>query len=228
MQEKRPASEKRLAANRRNAQRSTGPRTQEGKAVSSRNSLKHGLRSQTILVPGECEKDYTTFRDQLREDLQPSGALEELLVGRAITIGWRLQRLTRIEAAMFYRAYFSAREGSAEREIAKHIQDPSDKIFEELDGPPIILDEQAYREAKAAAQAAVAGRDAEIADLGATFLAEENAKKLALYVRYEQGLERSLFRTLHELERVQARRSGTGVATPAIVDVSVDADAGQP
>src|SRR5687768_17091307 len=61
-------SARRLAANRRNAQRSTGPRTDAGKRRASRNALKHGLCSTSACLPGECPAAYATFVRELEEE----------------------------------------------------------------------------------------------------------------------------------------------------------------
>ena len=58
---KRATSAARVEANRRNAQRSTGPRTTEGKQKSSRNALKHGLCRTLACLPSECEATFLTF-----------------------------------------------------------------------------------------------------------------------------------------------------------------------
>ena len=91
-------SEAKLAANRRNAQVSTGPKTGEGKARSSQNSLKHGLSAKRPLIPGENEADHEAFRKEIRDAFRPPGALETLLVERIINAAWRLRRFGPIEA----------------------------------------------------------------------------------------------------------------------------------
>src|ERR671929_823092 len=97
------SSERRLAANRRNAARSTGPRTPEGKAVVALNATKHGLLSREVLVKGESEADLLAFAKRMRAQLAPSGELELLLVDRVVANAWRLRRLVRVEAALFAR-----------------------------------------------------------------------------------------------------------------------------
>src|SRR5690242_17387467 len=73
-------SEERLAANRANAQKSTGPKTPEGKAASKMNAFKHGLLSREVLVSGEDEDQLTALHEWFREDLSPVGPREEMLV----------------------------------------------------------------------------------------------------------------------------------------------------
>jgi len=95
-------SSKKLEANRRNALRSTGPVTPEGKNAVSLNALKHGLCSkEVVILSGEaCEnpKDYEALLAQLVEDCRPVGSLEEMLVEEIANCWWRLRRLYRTES----------------------------------------------------------------------------------------------------------------------------------
>ena len=100
---KKKISEKKLQANRRNAQKSTGPKTPEGKAQSSRNAIKHGLLAQQILIdddddPNERQEDFDQLLNGLIEDYQPSGCTENLLIERIAICFWRLRRAYRYEA----------------------------------------------------------------------------------------------------------------------------------
>src|SRR4028119_2437075 len=99
-------SEKQIQANRRNAQRSTGPKTPEGKAAVRLNANKHGLRSQEVLLPGEDEDALKELDENLRAELQPVGELENLLVDGIVTAYWRLRRLRRVEAGIFARELY--------------------------------------------------------------------------------------------------------------------------
>ena len=90
----------RLAANRANAQHSTGPKTPEGKAVSSRNSTKHGLSSKQIVIPGEDPADYDAHRAELISSLKPANAVESDLVEELAANSWRLKRAHRFETAI--------------------------------------------------------------------------------------------------------------------------------
>src|ERR671912_1238239 len=94
-------SEKKAEANRRNALKSTGPKTPEGKAAVRLNALRHGLRSEEILLPGEDEEALRELDEYLRGELQPVGELENLLVDRIVAAYWRLRRLGRVEAGIF-------------------------------------------------------------------------------------------------------------------------------
>ena len=95
-------TEKQLAANRRNALKSTGPRTPQGKAASRWNALKHGVLAKAV-IPGpladyESRQDFDALFRSLREELAPNSVLEEMLVERIATSYWRLARVIRAEA----------------------------------------------------------------------------------------------------------------------------------
>ncbi len=91
-----------LEANRRNAQKSTGPKTITGKKVSKRNACRHGILSTEAVVHGRCikEKDdeFAALRQQLRAELAPVGLLEEMLVDDMVTARWRMRRALRAES----------------------------------------------------------------------------------------------------------------------------------
>jgi hypothetical protein len=93
------ASKAQIEANRRNAQRSSGPKTEAGRAVASRNSLKHGLSAHQVIVFDEAETDFDKFHDEMVQALAPADAVEEALAERIILCSWRLRRAERAEAA---------------------------------------------------------------------------------------------------------------------------------
>src|SRR5438034_3302018 len=74
------ATEAQIEANRRNAQKSTGPRSEEGKEKSSRNATRFGLFTRQLLLPHEKEEELAALRDDLHARLKPADALEELYV----------------------------------------------------------------------------------------------------------------------------------------------------
>jgi hypothetical protein len=94
-------SPNRLAANRANAQLSTGPKTPAGKAVSSRNAVKTGLTGRTILLPSEDAKVYEAHLLRYREEFQPVGARETQLVQNLADTQWRLDRIPNLEAGLY-------------------------------------------------------------------------------------------------------------------------------
>ena len=94
------ASQRQIEANRLNAQASTGPRTAEGKAQSSRNALTHGLTARTVLLAGEDPEEYRRLRESMIAELGPEGALEPELVAQTVSVLWRMRRIPVVEAAL--------------------------------------------------------------------------------------------------------------------------------
>ena len=87
-----------IAANLANAQFSTGPRTDAGKAACARNAVTHGLfTSADFIRPGE-ESIYSAFREDLLQELAPQGLLEHTLVDEIRRATWRLRRCGEVEA----------------------------------------------------------------------------------------------------------------------------------
>src|SRR5215211_8060670 len=99
-------SDKQADANRRNARKSTGPKTPEGKEVSRLNAVKHGLLSQEVLLRGEDEATLKEFSEGLMAELQPEGVLENMLIEDIIAAHWRLRRLRRVDAGIFTRQLY--------------------------------------------------------------------------------------------------------------------------
>jgi hypothetical protein len=92
----------RAEASRRNGAKSRGPKTPEGKARSSQNALKHGLRAQKhMLLPGESAAEYQRLEAALLEELAPEGALQAVLARRVVAAAWRLERVEQIEGQLF-------------------------------------------------------------------------------------------------------------------------------
>src|SRR5688500_14290279 len=98
---KLPLSERRLAANRANAQKSTGPRTKEGKSRSRMNALKHGMCSASPLLPNECPATFETIKAELDQEFQPNTALSKTLFDQFIRSVWATHRLADIERELF-------------------------------------------------------------------------------------------------------------------------------
>src|SRR6266705_846206 len=86
-----------LEANRQNARRSTGPRTDEGKLQSRRNALRHGLTAETVIEVLEDIEDYKAFEATIIADYDACTAVERELVLRLASLLWRIRRATAIE-----------------------------------------------------------------------------------------------------------------------------------
>jgi hypothetical protein len=90
-----------LAANRRNAKKSTGPRTAEGKKRASLNHVRHGMTAKTVILPHESAVDYEEIRAALIEDYAPATSQELMLVDQIAAGYWRTIRARRYETAIF-------------------------------------------------------------------------------------------------------------------------------
>ena len=163
------ATANQIAANRANAQRSTGPRTATGKAAAARNARKHELFAKEVLAMGEDAAGFAELGQRLRQALAPDGELEEALCARIVGCLWRLRRVVRLESS-------------------------------------IVANEDARY-------------DTSVLERG--WLRHDEADWLRLFSQYETRLDRMLHRALHELQRLQARRSGADIPPPLAVDVDL-------
>jgi len=284
---------KRLTANRRNALKSTGPRTPEGKTKASMNALKHGLRASSLAVPYlEDPEDWEVHRSLVVRDLNPVGYLETILSERIAALLWRLGRVVRYESAAVSNAVKDAEAYGPPREDPEEAQADLDTLVrvhqlkpkahvegkdagtvldlvqtaleldekedvtatcpeghngetwgdwdgwtrETLEAAVLSLRDQAAAEYATKDPWDLARKEAEVnvhvarestnkldAELDgkrheALLLGEEALEKVS---RYETTLERSLFRTIHELRRLQAAREGVALPPPAAVDVDL-------
>ena len=92
---------KQIEANRRNALKSTGPATPEGKARSRCNAVRHGLTAETVIATLEDVEDYQAFEAAVIADYDAESAVERELVLRLASVLWRLRRATGIETTLF-------------------------------------------------------------------------------------------------------------------------------
>jgi hypothetical protein len=81
-------SDKKLEANRANAQHSTGPKTEEGKAASSQNSRKHGLSAKTIFVAPERTEEFNALSDSLHAEVRPIGEIQRQYFEQMLHASW--------------------------------------------------------------------------------------------------------------------------------------------
>ena len=86
-----------ILANRRNAQKSTGPRTRKGRAIASKNSIKHGLLARQNVISSESQADFNLNRDRILSDLVPESPMESILADRIVILSWRLIRIDHIQ-----------------------------------------------------------------------------------------------------------------------------------
>src|SRR5260370_34963849 len=92
-------SERKLESARLNGAKSHGPKTPEGKAVSSMNALRHGLTASRPLLPGESQESFEELLKEYMEEYEPDGPAERDLVHRMVVSKWREQRAWTVETA---------------------------------------------------------------------------------------------------------------------------------
>jgi hypothetical protein len=90
-----------IEANRRNARKSTGPRTEDGKQRSRCNAIRHGLTAETVIGALEDAEDYKAFEAAITADYDAQSAVERELVLRLASLLWRLRRATTMETGLF-------------------------------------------------------------------------------------------------------------------------------
>ena len=187
--EPRTPTEAQINANRENAKKSTGPRTAEGKAASSRNRLLHGLRANKHILLDEDPEEFLFLLDDHLDRFQPVGASEENLVLRIAADQCRLDRVFSMEAGI-YRDRFHDVAAKEERRQDRYA---TKKDYAEQDGkpappPPIPPDE----------------RDLPARAFNVDCEGPNSFTKLA---RYETRIERSIDRCLRQLKTYQAARA---------------------
>jgi len=91
------ATQAQIIANRRNAQKSTGPRTSQGKAAVSHNAVKHGLSARQAVISSESQAEFDLYREQMLVELAPESPMESMLAERIVNLSWRLKRASRIQ-----------------------------------------------------------------------------------------------------------------------------------
>jgi hypothetical protein len=162
-------------ANHQNAQKSTGPKSIEGKAISAKNAVKHGLFAAETVIKGENRDDFNLFRDKLLEEFDPQGAVEIMLAERIVSLGWRLKRIVRIQDQVF------------DVMIEKDEPSPYQKQLNSM-LPRAMRDDP-----RGAGPDLVLGR-AVISDFS-------NSRVLERLLMYERRLENSLNKTMDELHK---------------------------
>ena len=208
------ATQRQIDANRENALRSTGPRTEAGKAASSANALSHGLTAaSTVVLPEEDTDAFERLREGVIADLDPAGALQAALAQRIAVLLWRLDRATRLEAELFVHGQLAMLRSRADQAL-----DPGARLrrLAELPG-----------ESTEAREKIKQFRDQIDVDMCAQapfaqILVErvESARTYDLLARHEATLQRALNRTLDEFRRLRdaasaaARPNAAPPATP--------------
>ena len=197
-------SERKREANRLNALKSTGPKTDAGKRRSSRNATTHGLFCRDLVLPGEDEQTFHLIREGLIDAYAPRDFAELLLVDRIVSAAWKLRRLQSAEREVFLGQNQRIREAAVRMTNMRIAYDPQD--IEEL--PPSEREQPVSARVRAMAERTRAALDAgEVSTeerwAGGRGDPDDPSEKLS---RLEQRLESSLHRAMRELERKQKER----------------------
>ena len=177
------ATDAQILANRRNARKSTGPRTPEGKAVVSQNAVKNGLSAHQDVISFESQAEFDLYRDQMLEELSPASPMESMLAERIVSLSWRLKRAGRIQNQVID----ALNQDNTSSPLAKLTQ----SLFFKGQDQPL------EHPSKSAPELAL-GRLA-IKDFA-------NARVLDRLLMYERRIEHSLYRTLLEFQRLHLIR----------------------
>jgi hypothetical protein len=107
-----------IVANQQNAQLSTGPKTEEGKAASSKNNLRHGFTGAFMILPWEKQEEFDNLLSELRAEHQPATMTETLLVEKMAQSFWLSQRAVKLQQiACFHDEADSPRAGKTARPL---------------------------------------------------------------------------------------------------------------
>jgi hypothetical protein len=170
-----------IVANRINAQKSTGPRTAEGKAVVAQNAVTHGLLAREAVIRGEDPGEFEFYRDRMLGELAPVGVVESGLAERAVGLSWRLRRAERVQNEVFDTLY-----------------------SDQTDNPLAKLTQSMLPKHLARPQVSQDGRDLTLGRVVVKDFA--NSRVLDRLLMYERRIEHSLFRTMRELQRLRLLR----------------------
>ena len=168
-----------ILANQRNAQKSTGPRTPQGKAIVSQNALKHGLSAQQTVISSESQAEFDLCRQQMLAELAPAGPMESMLADRVVTLSWRLKRVCRIQN----QAIDALNTDNTPSPLTKLTQSLFSKNNNQSQTDPAVANVDL-----------VLGRLA-VKDFG-------NARILDRLLMYERRIEHSLYKTMLEIQRL--------------------------
>jgi hypothetical protein len=194
---------KQIAANRANARRSTGPKTDEGKQRSRCNAVRHGLTSETVIAALEDADDYKAFEAAITADYDAQSAVERELVLRLASLLWRLRLATAIETGLFD---IEAEQQSVQRD-ERYSSATSDKVVAFL-GSFDGSDGAALSKARGASTPAGIGSNGISAELARCFLRLADLPNFAFdrLNRYEATLWRQVGQTLLALNMLDRRK----------------------
>src|SRR5437763_6546922 len=193
---------KQIEANRRNARRSTGPTTEEGKLRSRRNAVRHGLTAETVIGALEDSEDYKAFEAAVIADHDAQSAVERELVLRLASLLWRIRRAATMETGLFDIQARQLLEFQRKRDAQQSL---IRRLF-----PPADLNEGVESDPEHISQAAISAPNPDqcSTDLAHCFLRLANLPSYPLdrLSRYEAALWRQAGQTVFALHALHLRR----------------------
>jgi hypothetical protein len=195
-------SSRRAEANRANAQKSTGPKSEAGRRRSSRNATRHGMLAEVATLLAQPNQELAAFLHKYAADFRPSSIHEEMLVQELAVAHWRLRQSARIEAGLQSFQMHETYNALLKPPISVGWDDTPVAdvcgMVPQANGP-----EEPEAEAHALAQA---GEDIRTIVMGAAWA--HNPAAFALVLRYQSQARRDYFRALKQLEMVRTGRVG--------------------
>jgi hypothetical protein len=203
-------SSKQIEANRRNALRSTGPKTETGKEISRCNAVRHGLTAETVIGALEDAEDYKAFEAAVMADYDARSAVERELVLRLASLLWRLRRATAMETGLFEIQAEHLLEYRQARQLLPNCPDVIHATFERTDpvgGELHARSQKALNKIPAGATFGL-NSDCLAVELARCFLRLANLPNFALdrLSRYEATLWRQASQILYALEVLDRRK----------------------
>jgi hypothetical protein len=203
-----------VEANRRNAQNSTGPKTEAGKQRSRGNAVRHGLTAETVIATLEDAEDYKAFEVAITADYDAQSAVERELVLRLASLLWRLRRATTMETGLFDIQADQLREFRQARQLQPASREIVYAMFERTDSVSFDRDPASHgvtnsTEAASSPGPKFAETTADHAtDLARCFLRLANLPNFALdrLSRYEATLWRQVAQILFALDSLDRRK----------------------
>jgi hypothetical protein len=199
-------SDRQLEANRRNALKSTGPKTEVGKQASRCNAVRHGLTAETVITALEDAEDYKAFEAAIIADYDAQSAVERELVLRLASILWRLRRATMMETGLFEIQGEQLRSYKQNRQLTSHSHELIHAAFgwAESDDPHLQV---AAQDQMITTENGITSDDPAI-EFARCFLRLANLPNFALdrLSRYEATLWRQTGRILFALETLKRRK----------------------
>jgi hypothetical protein len=192
---------KQIEANRRNAQKSTGPITDQGREQSRCNAVRHGLTAETVIGALEDAEDYKAFEAAIIADYDAQSAVERELVLRLASLLWRLRRATTIETGLFEIEAEPVNEATRSRQVSPDSREVVRALFGPRDSVNSSGGLQTYDvRAKPSADPA--------AELTQCYLRLANRPNFALdrLSRYEATLWRQVGQILFTLDALDRRK----------------------